>query len=166
MKHVKPILMLVLMWTSISVFNLEPVIQRIFIHKTTTVYVKHSAKTFTKEKFIRYLKDIRIKFPEVVYAQAVQETGFKSNVFKTKCNLFGMKVAGVRIGIGKGKLGELAEYNTWQESVLDYAFWQMSKQKKVNTVEDYLKLLKPYAKDQGYINKIRRISTNYKYLFQ
>lgn len=158
--------MLVLFWSALSAFNIDPIIKRIFIHKTKVVYVKQSAREFTQEKFVSYLKRIRIKYPEIVFAQALRETSFNSKPFRTKCNLFGMTVASERIGIGKGNLNGLAEYNTWEESVIDYAFWQYSKQKLFTDKESYFRMLESYAEDPDYVQKVKQSANQYKYLFK
>jgi hypothetical protein len=115
---------------------------------------------FNEENFKKYLKTINIKFPDIVYIQAYHETnGFKSDLFKSKSNLFGMKVPAQR--------GYLSECDTckysvfkdkklsgWQLSVIDYALWQ-NKYGNYETKENYLKYLgKIYSEDSLYKEKI------------
>jgi len=53
---------------------------------------------FSEDKFVSELKRLNVKFPHIVMAQAIAETGhYKSQVFKENNNLFGMKQATVRI---------------------------------------------------------------------
>ena len=48
---------------------------------------------FSFEAFKQFVIDCKIKFPEVVLAQAVQESRFNSGIWKENHNPFGMKVA-------------------------------------------------------------------------
>src|SRR5690554_5717238 len=55
-------------------------------------------RDFTKEKLIEEIDNYNFRFPHIVYAQALQETGhFTSNNFLKYNNVFGMKVAKSRI---------------------------------------------------------------------
>jgi uncharacterized FlgJ-related protein len=60
--------------------------------------VKQEQNKFDEEKFINLLKELNVKFPHIVMAQALLETGnFKSKVFLQNHNLFGMRQARVRM---------------------------------------------------------------------
>lgn len=105
-----------------------------------------------------------LKFPEVVFAQALLESGhFSSEVFKSENNLFGMKYPRQRTttSLKKGKTG-YANYIHWSSSVHDYKLWQsnmISNRGKMNR-EEYLKLLgRVYAEDKKYILKLKSIIT-------
>jgi hypothetical protein len=51
--------------------------------------VKNEQNKFTEEKFVSLIKELNIKFPHIVMAQALLETGnFKSKIFLTKPQLF------------------------------------------------------------------------------
>jgi uncharacterized FlgJ-related protein len=65
--------------------------------------VQAEKNKFTKEKFIDELKRLNIKYPHIVMAQSIIETGhWKSKIFKENHNLFGMKQANVRINTALG----------------------------------------------------------------
>ena len=67
--------------------------------ETKAIIIKESDKenAFSPDKLKAYILELNIKFPHIVYAQAVIESGhFKSNIFKTNSNLFGMKEATAR----------------------------------------------------------------------
>ena len=50
-----------------------------------------------KATLVKTLKDMGVQHIDVVLAQAILESGtFTSNIFKTKNNMFGMKVPGRR----------------------------------------------------------------------
>jgi uncharacterized FlgJ-related protein len=100
-----------------------------------------------------------IKFPEVVFAQAIIETGhLTSDLFKNENNLFGMKFPTRRetTSIKKSKYG-YASYMTWMHSVYDYKLWQNKILSTKNmTEEEYIKLLgRVYAEDKNYTKHIK-----------
>jgi uncharacterized FlgJ-related protein len=93
---------------------------------------------FTDEKFIELVKELNMKFPHIVYAQAKIESGnFKSAVFKQNNNLFGMKQARARVNTAKGTNLNHAYYDNWKESVYDYAFYQCRYMSNASTEEEY-----------------------------
>jgi hypothetical protein len=117
-----------------------------------------SAKVnFSKEKLVQMLKDLNIKFPHIVMAQSIIETGkFKSTIFKTNHNLFGMKEAKRRVTTAKGTELNHAYYNSWQESVYDYAFFQCRYLGKIQTEEEYFAYLGAnYAESINYIQVLK-----------
>jgi hypothetical protein len=112
------------------------------------------------EKLYNYLLETKIQFPEIVFAQAILETGhFKSKIFITNKNLFGMKEAKQRPTTAKGTELEHAFYENWKESVKDYAMFQSRYiLPKIKTEKEYLMYLKSnYAEDPNYIQKIKQI---------
>lgn len=109
-----------------------------------------------------------IKFPDIVFAQAILESGhFKSNLAKTNNNLFGMKHPKFRetTAIGKSKSG-YAKYESWIHSVEDYSYWQNYVVKNDNiTRNQYFYLLgKIYATDKNYVSRLKRKIDLYKHL--
>ena len=46
------------------------------------LYYKSENNGFSKRNFYEYLKEVNVKFPEIVFAQAMKESGFKSFLFK------------------------------------------------------------------------------------
>lgn len=118
---------------------------------------------FSEENLKQELEKLCINHPEIVLKQAKLETGnFKSELFLKAHNLFGMKIAKIRPRLQRGnyKIGSetYAKYNTWQESVLDYALWQSSQCSHIDSVQVYLSYLgEHYAADKNYINKLNNI---------
>lgn len=56
------------------------------------IMLKHNE--FTKDKLIEKIKKLNFRFPHIVYAQAILESGnFTSQVFKENNNMFGMREA-------------------------------------------------------------------------
>lgn len=88
-----------------------------------------------------------IKYPKIVLAQAILETGwFKSPVCRNKHNLFGLT---------NPRTGKYYEFNHWTESVRAYYSKVQYRYKGGN----YLLWLKKigYAEDPGYIRSVIRV---------
>lgn len=115
---------------------------------------------FSEDKFVSELKRLNVKFPHIVMAQAIAETGhYKSQVFKENNNLFGMKQATVRINTAKGTQNGHAFYDNWYQSVYDYAFYQCRYLGQINTENEYyLYLSNTYAEaGDGYVKLLKDI---------
>lgn len=111
---------------------------------------------FTPEKLKEYLEELNVKYPDIVYAQAVIESGnFKSKIFKENNNLFGMKVATIRMTKNKGEQNGHAYFDTWRDSVDDYCFYSATYLSGLSKSE-YIAYLSNYAEDSSYINKIKK----------
>jgi len=114
---------------------------------------------FNEAKLIHKIKELNFKFPHIVLAQAYQESGhFKSNIFKYNNNLFGMKEAKQRSTIASGTLNNHAYYNTWSDSVIDYALFYSTYLYSIKTEEEYYEYLKQnYAEDPNYVQRLKEI---------
>ena len=129
----------------------------------TQVQIDSNTKeSITKESLYEQIMKYGIKFPDVVFAQAVLESGqFTSKLFKSANNLFGMKIPTKResSAIGQTKSG-YSKYDDWNFSVYDYFLWQdyMFKKKSDLTKKEYLALLgKVYAEDKRYVSSLKRV---------
>lgn len=123
------------------------------------VYGPISPKISYHEVYYTIVK-YNIKFPNIVFAQSLIETGhFTSDLLHMENNLFGMKYPTRRETTSSGKSnGGYASYSEWIDSVEDYSLWQqnMIGDKDEITEEEYLKLLgRVYAEDKEYVNKIK-----------
>ena len=104
-----------------------------------------------------YIQQINLQNADIVYAQILLETGYlTSSLYFTNNNLFGMKVAKQRPTSNINPKG-YAKYNTWQESVLDYALWQTKYAHNLSQTEYLQFLAKYYAEDKEYINKLKSL---------
>jgi Mannosyl-glycoprotein endo-beta-N-acetylglucosaminidase len=112
---------------------------------------------FNQDKLVTMLKDLNVRFPHIVVAQARLETGgYKSRIFKENNNLFGMKQATVRVNTASGTQHNHAYYDTWRESVYDYAFYQTRYLSGAKTESEYLYVLgQSYAEDPNYVIKLK-----------
>lgn len=105
-----------------------------------------------KEGLIEALNYYGVKHPEIVYAQAVLETGnFKSDLCINDNNLFGLY---------NSKEGKYYTFNHWSESIKAYVNYVQYKYKPPNDYYTFLKEL-PYAEDKDYITKVKNIVKKY-----
>lgn len=141
--------------------NLSAVEQAIIIKKSDE---------FEREKLVEMLKDLNVKFPHIVMAQSIQETGhWKSGIFLENHNLFGMKEASRRITTAEGTNRNHAYYNHWRESVYDYAFYQCRYLAGIKSETEYFQYIgATYAEDSGYVEAIKKVIAreNLKELFE
>ena len=114
---------------------------------------------FSEDEMISLMKEWNIKFPHIVMAQSMLETNqFTSAIFMENHNLFGMKEAAQRIHLAKGTNRNHAYYDSWVESLLDYAFYQSHYLSKIRTESQYFDYLsKHYAEDSKYVDKLKRV---------
>lgn len=119
---------------------------------------------FSEESFIEMLQELNVKYPYIVLAQARIESGrYSSRIFKENHNLFGMKQANRRINTAEGTQYGHAFYQTWRESVYDYAFYQSRYLSSATTEEEYYYIIgKSYAEDPKYISKLKNEVEKYK----
>lgn len=114
---------------------------------------------FSQEALVDFLEETNIKFPHIVLAQSVLETGnYKSEVFMMNHNLFGMKQARIRPTTALGTSIGHAYYNNWKESVYDYALYQAAYLKNIKNEDQYLEYLgSNYAEAEHYVRALKRI---------
>tara|TARA_R110002126_G_scaffold183718_2_gene332191 strand:- start:841 stop:1404 length:564 start_codon:yes stop_codon:yes gene_type:complete len=121
--------------------------------------VQAEKNKFTKEKFVEELKRLNIKHPHIVMAQSMVETGYwGSKIFKENHNLFGMREARVRINTAVGTQNNHAYYETWMESIYDYAFYQCRYLGGIRTEAEYYAYLgRSYAEDKDYVKVLKSV---------
>lgn len=118
--------------------------------------------SLTHELLYEQINQKNIKFPDIVFAQAVLESGhFKAPLFINKNNLFGMRIPKKRetTAVNKGKKG-YALYENWDSSIDDYLLWQefTLKNRGNLTRSQYFALLgKVYASDKRYVTSLKRV---------
>ena len=112
---------------------------------------------FNEDKLVEELKRLNIKFPHIVMAQYIIETGhWKSKIFRENHNLFGMKQANVRINTASGTQHNHAYYETWMESIYDYAFYSCRYLAGIKTESEYYAYLSSsYAADPNYVKVLK-----------
>ena len=114
---------------------------------TVPTFMDKSPKEGLWEALLYY----EIKHPEIVYAQAVLETGhFKSKGCTRDNNLF---------GLFNSREMKYHKFSHWSQSVEAYKNWIQNRYKDS---EDYYTFLERigYAEDPNYINKLKQIVKN------
>lgn len=148
----------------------KTIIQDFYEPQTIVINTNDTTYDFSEEKLIQVIKDLNLKFPYIVLAQAKLETGdFTSKIFRENHNLFGMREARVRINIARGTQYNHAYYNNWYESVYDYAFYQGRYLSKLRTEEEYFNYLdESYAEAPNYVETLKGMieRENLKELFE
>ncbi len=124
----------------------------------------------SKENLVRVLNDLEVQHVDIVFAQALLESAeFKSNVFKTRNNLFGMKVPGKRptVASNVGKKG-YAHYDNWVQSVEDYRLYQnyVTKNKDLSRSQYLSIIAKSYSQTSDYVTRLNRVIKQNKKYFQ
>lgn len=115
--------------------------------KKTSVIDDSNLPELTIPNLLAEIKKNEIKYPKIVLAQAILETGwFKSSVCRNKHNLFGLT---------NPRTKTYYEFNHWTESVKAYYTKVQYRYKGGN----YLLWLRDigYAEDKGYIRAIIKV---------
>ena len=115
---------------------------------------------FTPERFRKYMELVGIYQAELVYKQAVLETGnFTSRIFKENHNLYGMKLPRSRPTLATGENRGHAMFRHWTDSVEDYALWQDYYLDGGYDFSDYYAFLRDmsYAEDPKYNQKLNAL---------
>ena len=114
---------------------------------------------FSEVKLIDKITELNFRYPHIILTQAKLESGhFKSTIFLENNNMFGMKEAKLRANLAKGTNRGHAYYETWQESVIDYALYYSSYLRSINTEGEYFEYLRQnYAEDPTYVQRLKQI---------
>lgn len=102
------------------------------------VYMEHKEEPCNDETVKAYIKTLNLRFPHIVYQQTILESGhFKSPIFRDLNNLLGMEYTTGRPTLGQNIGQRFARYNSWKESIADYAIWQSYMTREVRNEEEY-----------------------------
>ncbi len=150
-----------LLFTSIKVCSQEKLVQKVVVQQDDNV---------TKEKLYEQIIKFGIKFPDIVFAQAMIESGeLTSKLFKTANNMFGMRFPSIRETTAQGKTTSgYSRYEDWNFGVYDYFLWQdhMLRNRTEITKSQYLSLLgRVYAEDPNYVSKVKKKVSQYQHIF-
>ena len=143
-----------------KIYHLEPYEKEILL-------VNMDHPPFSEDELIDLMKELNIKFPHIVLAQAkLESNNYSSNIFRHNHNLFGMREAKQRITTALGTKRKHAYYQDWTKSVYDYGYYQATFLNKIKTEEQYLCYLgNSYAEDPNYLLKIKKLSAKLKEKF-
>lgn len=115
-------------------------------------------ETSLKDSVYTAIFNTRIEHPDIVFAQAILESGhMKTALFREGHNLFGMKVPSKRPTLAVGVLYGHARFNSWMDSVKDYAIWQSIYCKGLTRDEYFTYLDKVYSENKDYVKILKSI---------
>ena len=104
--------------------------------ESTVVILEDDSIKFTRDNLVKELKRLNVRFPHIVLAQSILETGhWESRIYHENNNLFGMKQARARATTAKGTQLGHAYYDDWKGSVTDYALYQAA---YLNKLQNFL----------------------------
>lgn len=127
--------------------------------ETELLVLEAEDNQFSQEALVEEIKKLNIRFPHIVLAQSILETGYwESRIYQENHNLFGMKQARARATTANGTQLGHAYYDDWKESVTDYALYQAAYLNKIRKENQYLRYLdKNYAEAKDYDKKLEAI---------
>lgn len=134
-----------------SIVSQQPKIKTVPVIEIADTIINEQPKFFSqtpKEGLEEALSYYGLKHKDIVYAQAILETGhFKSKVCLNYNNLFGLYDT---------KNKDYYKFNHWTESVVAYKKWV---QKKYQPPDNYYAFLEEinYASDKEYISTLKSI---------
>ena len=115
-------------------------------------------ETSLKDSVYTAIFNTRIEHPDIVFAQAILESGhMKTALFREGHNLFGMKVPSKRPTLAVGVLYGHARFNSWMDSVKDYAIWQSIYCKGLSRDEYFTYLDRVYSENKDYVKLLKSI---------
>ena len=140
----------------VSIYHLRCSMENIKLPEIEVVHIVNEKQPdfFSKspqEGLIEALEYYGVKHPQIVYAQAVLETGyFKSDLCLNDNNLFGLY---------NSKKHRYYTFDHWKDCIIAY---KEMIQYKYKDGDDYLNFLKEigYAEDSEYICKLRELIKN------
>ena len=149
--------------------------QKIHIDKNGRATVDDEKDKIGEDVIISYNRlyqkiiSMDIDYPEIVWAQAVLESGhFRSPIFKRNNNLFGMRFPRKRETVAIEDKKGFSSYADWNKSVEDYKMYQdyILKGKRISKERYYDILDRSYSESgKSYSNKLKCIIKKYnKYL--
>lgn len=128
------------------------------------VMIIKNGDKFSENKLILFIKELNFRFPELVYAQAVLESGadFDSKINIENNNYFGMKDANKRINIQSGIQNDHAYYFSWRNSTIDYALFVATYLSDFKSKEEYYQYIeRNYSETPGYIERVKQLEKQY-----
>lgn len=134
-----------------SIVSQQPKVKTVPVIEIADTIINEQPKFFSqtpKEGLEEALSYYGLKHKDIVYAQAILETGhFKSKVCLNYNNLFGLYDT---------KNKDYYKFNHWTESVVAYKKWV---QKKYQPPDNYYAFLEEinYASDKEYISTLKSI---------
>lgn len=131
--------------------------------KTKLVYTEAEINlitntSFSKEALANEIKCNKFKYPDIIMAQALLESGhFTSPVYKENNNLFGMRLPVNRYTLATGSNLNHATYNNWKQCVEDRMIYEALFLHGLSRVQYKKYLDRVYAEGSNYTLKLEQI---------
>ena len=140
-------------------FTQNPINDTVNLSQEEKLIVIREYNEFSEIKLIEKITELNFRYPYIILAQAKLESGnFKSSIFLENHNMFGMREAKLRANLAKGTNRAHAYYESWQESVLDYALYYSTYLSDIKTEGEYFEYLRQnYAEDPTYVQRLKEI---------
>lgn len=139
----------------------NPTIKIVETIKYKTILSSPSLDSLNYSKVREFVLKMRIKFPEVVMAQCILESGnLSSPIALVNNNILGLKVAHQRPTTAICDSNKYAFYANWKDCIRDYAIWQCKydRNNNYNNQDQFIKFLaKYYSEDKEYSKKLKQI---------
>ena len=139
-----------------SIASQQPKVETVPVIEIADTIINEQPKFFSqtpKEGLEEALSYYGLKHKDIVYAQAILETGhFKSNVCLNYNNLFGLYDT---------KNKDYYKFNHWTESVVAYKKWVQKKYQPPNNYYAFLEEIN-YAEGKSYTRLLKEIVKNRK----
>lgn len=150
------VVLLLLVATNMSLNTKSPITE---VTESELIIINRNHDEFNPTKLQEEIKRLNFRFPHIVYAQSMLETGsWTSTIYQENHNLFGMKEARIRTNLAEGTNRSHAYYNNWKESLLDYAFYYATYLHELKSEEDYYAYLDAsYAEASNYVGALKVI---------
>lgn len=134
----------------------------IVISKERVSEINYMDSTITDSVLYSMITQLRIPHSKIVFAQAkLESANYKSELYKSNLNLFGMKFATIRPTVTPHEYLGYQRYMNWKESVVDYLIWQFANNVDKISDDKYFEYLhKVYAEDPSYVPKLKKIIQN------
>lgn len=114
--------------------------------------------SFTKQALVDEIKCHGFKYPDIVLAQALLESGhFKSPVFRENHNVFGMKQPKKRYTLCNGTNLNHALYDNWKVCVEDRMIYEALYLNDLSRTQYKRFLDKTYAKGKNYSGTLEKL---------
>jgi Ca2+/Na+ antiporter len=141
------------------VFTLSSfVLKEVVIVNAEKEVILKTNEDFSKDKLLLEVEKYSFKYPDIVMAQAILESGhFKSPVFKQNHNMFGMRQALRRISTAQGSNLNHAYYTSWKDCVADRALYEAHYLSKLTREQYFSYLDQVYAEGGGYSKLLKQV---------
>lgn len=129
----------------------------VIIRAEKEITIKHD-NSFSKEKLFVEIDKYSFRYPDIIKAQAILESGhFKAPVFIQNNNMFGMREAMIRITTANGTNLNHAYYDNWKYCVTDRALYDARYMSKLSREEYFSYLDQTYAEGSNYSSTLKSI---------